>query len=231
LPAVTEYEKTVFINCPYDREFEPLFYAIVLTVAACGFLPTCARETEQRNIDRARRIAKMLLECKYSIHDLSRYQGEGPDNAARLNMAFELGIAFAIEHMRATASTSATGPAQPEAEAAHEWVVLAPPGLVLDQAISDLRGYQPLYHHPDFRNNQEEGVKSVISRVWSWLSQLAKSSPPKPRTIYLSYPNFIAALRAAESDAFITSADPQGSLPWSVIIGSARTLAAQMPIA
>lgn len=40
----TQYDQNVFINCPFDSEYTPLFEAIVFAVADCGFRPTCARE-------------------------------------------------------------------------------------------------------------------------------------------------------------------------------------------
>ena len=79
------YEKSVFINCPFDTAFEPLFHSIVLTVAACGFTPRCARESEGQAEPRIQRVAQGIMESKYSIHDLSRFQGEGLDNLSRFN--------------------------------------------------------------------------------------------------------------------------------------------------
>ena len=29
-------ERDVFINCPFDGQYAPLFHALVFTVAACG---------------------------------------------------------------------------------------------------------------------------------------------------------------------------------------------------
>jgi hypothetical protein len=44
------------------------------------------------------RIAKVLGESKYPIHDLSRFQGEGPDNLPRFNMPLELGMALSLRY-------------------------------------------------------------------------------------------------------------------------------------
>src|SRR5437762_6007355 len=78
--------------------FAPLFHAAVLTIAALGFTPRCARETEGESETRIDRIAKGLSESKYSIHDLSRFKGEGPDNLSRFNMPLELGMALSIRY-------------------------------------------------------------------------------------------------------------------------------------
>jgi hypothetical protein len=34
----------VFINCPFDPEYQPLLEAVVFCVTACGFLPRCTLE-------------------------------------------------------------------------------------------------------------------------------------------------------------------------------------------
>jgi hypothetical protein len=94
------YEKSVFINCPFDDAFQPLFHAIVLTVAARGFTPRSARESEGEADPRIVRIARGLMESKYSIHDLSRYQGAGAENLARFNMPLELGIALGMRYLK-----------------------------------------------------------------------------------------------------------------------------------
>jgi hypothetical protein len=92
------YETSVFLNCPYDDKFAPLFYAAVLTIAALGFKPRCARESEGESDPRIDRIARGLRESKYSIHDLSRFQGEGPEQLSRFNMPLELGMALSLRY-------------------------------------------------------------------------------------------------------------------------------------
>ena len=80
------YEQSVFINCPFDPEFRDLMLAIILTVVAHGFVPRGAREVEGVAQPRFRRILETISESKYSIHDLSRFTGEGVANLARFNM-------------------------------------------------------------------------------------------------------------------------------------------------
>lgn len=88
LPA---YEKSVFINCPFDPEYRDLMLANVFSVFAHGFIPRTARETEGNPEPRFSRILATIAASKYSIHDLSRSRGEGDENLARLNMPLELG--------------------------------------------------------------------------------------------------------------------------------------------
>src|SRR5260370_37756449 len=106
------YEKSVFINCPFDADFRELLLAIVFSVAAHGFVARSARETEGTAEPRISRIWQTLAHSKYSIHDLSRYSGEEPDNIARFNMPLELGMAAALRFER-------MGTDQP-----HNWLIL-----------------------------------------------------------------------------------------------------------
>jgi hypothetical protein len=76
---MAKYEKSVFINCPFDESFAPVFHAILLAFAALDFEPRCAREFEGVAEPRIIHIAKGLTTSKHSIHDLSRYQGQGDE--------------------------------------------------------------------------------------------------------------------------------------------------------
>ena len=110
------YEKSVFINCPFDRNYQDLLLAVVFSVLAHGFLPRSARETEGDPEPRFSRILGTIAGSKYSIHDLSRSTGEGDDNLARFNMPLELGMAAALRFER-------EGSLRP-----HRWLALVPDG-------------------------------------------------------------------------------------------------------
>jgi hypothetical protein len=55
-----EYDKSVFLNCPFDQAYKPLFEAIVFTVFDCGFRPRCALETEGGGQVRIERIFGLI---------------------------------------------------------------------------------------------------------------------------------------------------------------------------
>jgi hypothetical protein len=54
--ATPEYDRNVFINCPFDIQFQPLFRAIVFAVEDCGFLARCALEVEDSGEVRVNKI-------------------------------------------------------------------------------------------------------------------------------------------------------------------------------
>ncbi len=202
--APPPYERSVFINCPFDDDFEPLFQAIVLTVAARGFTPRSARETEGQADPRIVRIARGLNESKYSIHDLSRFQGEGAENLARFNMPLELGIALGIRYVKE--GTPAT----------HNWVALVPENFVHHKFVSDLAGYDVSDH--------DQKPATVIKRVAAWLSIQPDFTPPTPtaKTILDGYSEFRDLLSTAKADSL-------GTLTWPSIIKNAQIVVSQMP--
>jgi hypothetical protein len=207
--AASGYEKSVFINCPFDPTFEPLFHAIVLTVAARGFKPRSARETEGRAEPRILRIARGILEAKYSIHDLSRYEGEGAENLGRFNMPLELGIALGIQYL---------GDVEPRTSGnRHNWVALVPPGSLHRKFISDLGGYDPREH--------DQNPETVIKAIASWLSLQPDSSLPTPsaKAIFAAYPGFCQLLDQARQDSL-------GDLTWPAITRSAEAVIAAMQV-
>lgn len=80
---------SVFINCPFDTEYSPLFHAIIFATTCCGFLARSALETGSVAESRMDRIANAVFSSRYSIHDLSRCRGEGDELLARFNMPLE----------------------------------------------------------------------------------------------------------------------------------------------
>ena len=141
--APPAYEKSVFLNCPFDDSFAPLLHAAVLTIFALGFFPRSARESEGEADPRIDRIHRTLGESKYSIHDLSRFQGEGPDNLSRFNMPLELGIALSLRYQRRRSKP-------------HNWVALVPPDYKHHKFISDLAAFDPQvrrYYRNDYQSD------------------------------------------------------------------------------
>lgn len=103
------YEQHVFINCPFDREYAPIFEAIVFAIVDCGFEPVCARQRINSAEFRLEKITEMIGSCRYSIHDLSRTEVDARYSLPRFNMPLELGITIrcakfgAGRHRRKTA--------------------------------------------------------------------------------------------------------------------------------
>lgn len=86
------YEVGVFINCPFDARYRKLFHAIVFAVSDCGFTSRCALEAEDGGEERIRKIKRIIRECRFGIHDISRVELDENSQLPRFNMPLELGL-------------------------------------------------------------------------------------------------------------------------------------------
>ena len=89
---VHAFERSVFINCPFDKAYEPILQAILFCVIYLGFVPRIALERADSAENRLTKILDLIESSKFSIHDLSRAQASKKGERYRLNMPFELGI-------------------------------------------------------------------------------------------------------------------------------------------
>ena len=96
--AKATFADSVFINCPFDKQYWPLFEVILFTTLACGFWPRAAPEEVDSGDIRLSKIARIMGQSRYGIHDLSRTQLDKGSKLPRFNMPFELGIDWAFKH-------------------------------------------------------------------------------------------------------------------------------------
>ena len=86
-----EYNSGVFVNCPFDAAYRPLFDAIVFVVFVCGLIPRSALEIDDASQTRIDKIATLIGRCRWGIHDISRVELNEHD-LPRFNMPLELGL-------------------------------------------------------------------------------------------------------------------------------------------
>jgi hypothetical protein len=84
--------KHVFINCPFDGTYKPIFYAIVFTVYDIGFVARCALEADDAGEFRLSKIVRIIEDCPYGIHDISSVKLGAGTKLPRFNMPFEVGL-------------------------------------------------------------------------------------------------------------------------------------------
>jgi hypothetical protein len=82
----------VFVNCAFDLQYKPIFYAIVYTIIRSGFRARCALEADNGLENRFAKIQKIIGECRYGVHDISRTETDGVPPLPRFNMPLELGV-------------------------------------------------------------------------------------------------------------------------------------------
>jgi hypothetical protein len=87
-----EYDRNVFINCPFDSAYAPIFEALVFAVQDAGFRATCARERLDSSQVRLQKIIELISNARFSIHDVSRTELDDANALPRFNMPLELGI-------------------------------------------------------------------------------------------------------------------------------------------
>ena len=168
---------SVFLNCPYDPEYQRLFDSAVLAVVCSGFTPRSALESGTIAEPRMARITRAIFESKYSIHDLSRCKGEGDANLARFNMPLELGIAMARRYLSRRAADK------------HDWLVLVPRGHEYARYISDLAGFDPVPH--------DSSERGLVLAIMTWLATRVDSvGSLTPRQVQKGLPEFRRAMRS-----------------------------------
>jgi hypothetical protein len=85
------YELDVFINCPFDEAYLPMFHGLVFAVYACGLRPRSAQEVADAGEVRIEKIARIVRDCRWGIHDISRTE-LNVQGLPRFNMPLELGL-------------------------------------------------------------------------------------------------------------------------------------------
>lgn len=170
------YEQNVFINCPFDLEYAPLFEAIVFAIHDAGFRSKCARERLDSSQIRLQKILAMISASRFSIHDLSRTDLDGANALPRFNMPLELGIDLGCKSFSRRHSDKSLLIFDSEPYRFHKFV-------------SDLGG-QDIHQHG---NDPESAVK----RVRNWLrTESGRSDIPGGAAIYERYRMFRLALPA-----------------------------------
>lgn len=85
------FEKNVFINCPFDKDYIFLIRPLIYTLIYLGLIPKLSQTISSSTI-RINEIKKLIKNCKYGIHDLSRSKALNAGDLPRFNMPYELGL-------------------------------------------------------------------------------------------------------------------------------------------
>ena len=89
---MTSGSRRVFINCPFDDAYKPVFDALLFCVYDCGFAPASALERSDSGEVRFSKIMRLIQICRFGIHDISRTELDDDNGLPRFNMPFELGL-------------------------------------------------------------------------------------------------------------------------------------------
>lgn len=143
------FERCVFINCPFDEDYDPILQAILFCIVYLGFVPRLARESSDSAEVRLEKIRRLIENSKFSIHDLSRAQATKKGQYFRLNMPFELGIDFGCRAYFG------------KGRAEKRFLVLEERAYRYQAALSDIAGCDIEFHGADFQK--------AVRKVRNWL--------------------------------------------------------------
>ena len=167
-----ESNRDVFINCPFDDAYKPIFYGIVFTIIRSGFVARCALETDDASDIRFQKICAIIDESGYGIHDISRTETNGKPPLPRFNMPLELGLflgagRFGLKPKRC--------------------IIFDVERFRYQKFISDLAG-QDIHEH-------KGDVDTVILEVATWLRQQSRDDRvPGGKAIATEYKAFCRKL-------------------------------------
>ena len=184
------FDKNIFINCPFDTEYRKLLDPLLFTCIYAGLEPQLS-QLEDSGIIRIKQIIKLIKNSKYSIHDLSRMKSKKPDEFARFNMPFELGLDLGIrEQAKANLRKKRC--------------------LIIDQekyryqaALSDIGG-------SDIKSyGTKNQVENIIERVREWFTVVLNPIQVSSSKLYLEYTEFVSDLQSKLEAQNFTKKDIQ----------------------
>jgi hypothetical protein len=172
-----DYATQVFINCPFDSSFEPILDALIFAVFDCGFTARCALEIDDGSERRIDNIFRIIDECKYAIHDLSRTELDPVHSLPRFNMPLELGIFLGAKHYGSGHNRE------------KNCLILDMERFRYQRFISDIAGQDIKAHENDFRQ--------AVARVRDWLNHASgRTTIPGPTAIIGRYERYRTQLPA-----------------------------------
>jgi len=166
------FDANVFVNCPLDEDYYPLLRPLLFTIIYANLTPRIALERMDSGESRVGKIAELVSDSKYAIHDLSRIKAKKRGELYRLNMPFELGLdvgcrMFANDH-----------------RSEKKCLILEAERYRYQAAISDLSGSDIGAHH--------DRPTEMVAQVRDWLNTEASGGLPGPSHIWAAFTDFTA---------------------------------------
>ena len=172
------YDQSVFVNCPFDPDYAPVFDAVVFAVHDSGFVARCALEEDDSARVRVEKIYAIIGECRLGVHDVSRTELDPALGLPRFNMPLELGVFLGARRY---------GRGRQREKRA----------LVLDRERFRYQAYLSDLSGQDIRAHGDDPVRAIRA-VRDWLSQFAPGDVmlPGARKMAARYGLFLAELPA-----------------------------------
>ena len=165
-----DFDHNIFINCPFDKEYEPILQAVLFVTVVLGFNPRLATELNDAGESRLAKIQELIEESRYSIHDLSRCQARERGEYFRLNMPFELGIDWGCRKYYGQERDK------------KRFLILEEKPYRFQATISDLSGCDIETHGARY--------DKAMTNVRNWLRQQTGCNAPGPSALISQYLTF-----------------------------------------
>jgi hypothetical protein len=176
MPRKFRENNKVFLNVPYDTDYEPILVAMVAALLSLGNTPELAFDDQRGGEDRLTCIVKLIQSCRFSFHDLSADKSEPP----RFNMPFELGIACAVHVI---SSKGGNG---------HPFYIFHNEKYRLQKTLTDINGMDPFIH--------EGKPENVIRKILGIMQYMEKASQLTVSEVYDVYQQMTDTLAVIKKD-------------------------------
>jgi hypothetical protein len=175
-----KFENNVFINCPFDDEYNELLKPLLFSIIKLGFHPRVATERLDSGEVRLDKIIELILECKYSIHDLSRCKSAKENEYARFNMPFELAIDYASKTFKKDRNCKDK-----------IFLILEEEKYSVQKTLSDLSFSDTECHNGD--------PEKLVYKVRNWFSKNGNTNIESPSSVWDDYNYFYVDLYKKKS--------------------------------
>jgi hypothetical protein len=168
-------ERAVFINCPFTPDYRAHFRAIIFTVVRSGFTPRCALETDDSSENRFEKICKIIEECCYAVHDISKTEPDPTSRLPRFNMPLELGLFLGAKRFGGRSQRT------------KKCIIFDSKPYRYQQFISDIAG-QDIHAHDD-------RLTTLIEQVATWFrDEVRDPNVPGGRAIATEHEKFTTVI-------------------------------------
>lgn len=170
-----KFEKNVFINCPFDDQYNDLLKPLLFTIIRIGFEPRIASERLDSGEVRLDKIIELIKESKYGIHDLSRCKPLEKNEYARFNMPFELAMDLSYKEFCNDPKTDEK-----------TFLILEEEKYSVQKTLSDLLFSDTECHKGD--------PEELVYKVRNWFCKTGYTKIESPSSIWDAYNYFYADL-------------------------------------
>lgn len=171
--ADLDFQRNIFINCPFDPAYKALLRPLLFTILSVDLVPKIASERSDSGEQRIDKICELIESSQYGIHDLSRLKSQKKNELSRHNMPFELGIDYGSRKFGALHFRE------------KKFLVLEKERFEFSKALSDLAGIDIKSHNDD----PEDLIRAV--RNW-FVETIGLKNVTPPSVLWNDFNEFMA---------------------------------------